>query len=50
MKVFCDNKVAIAIDHNLVLHDRIKHVEIDKYFVKEKLKEWIICIPYILID
>ena len=29
MKVFCDNKAAIAIAHNLVLHDRTKHIEVD---------------------
>ena len=29
MKVFCDNKVDIAIVHNPVLHDRTKHIEVD---------------------
>ena len=47
MKVFCDNKAAIAIAHNPVLHDRTKHVEVDKHFIKEKLEEWLICMPYI---
>ena len=46
MKVFCDNKAAIAIAHNPVLHDRTKHVEVDKHFIKEKL-EGLICMPYI---
>ncbi|TYJ97018.1 Cysteine-rich RLK (receptor-like protein kinase) 8 [Cucumis melo var. makuwa] len=35
MKVFCDNKAAISIA-NGVQHDRTKHVEIDKHFIKEK--------------
>ena len=47
MKVFCDNKAAIAITHNPVLHDRKKHVEVDKHFIKEKLEEGLICMPYI---
>ena len=47
MKVFCDNKAVIAIAYNLVLHDRTKHVEVDKHFIKEKLEEWLICMPYI---
>ena len=47
IKVFCDNKAAIAIAHNLVLHDRTKHVEVDKHFIKEKLEECLICMPYI---
>ena len=47
MKVFCDNKAVIVIAYNLVLHDRTKHVEVDKHFIKEKLEEWLICMPYI---
>ena len=27
MRLYCDNKVAINIAHNLVQHDRIKHVD-----------------------
>ena len=37
MKLYCDSKVAISIAHNLVQHDRTKHVEIDRHFIKEKL-------------
>lgn len=47
MKVFCDNKVVIVIAHNLVPHDRTKHVEIDKHFIKEKLENGLIVMPYI---
>ena len=46
MRVYCDNKAAISIAHNPVLHDRTKHVEIDKHFIKEKLEEGLICMPY----
>ena len=49
MKVFCNNKAAIAIAHNPVLHDRTKHVEADKQFIKEKL-EGLICMPHIPTD
>ena len=41
------NKAAISIAHNLVLHDRTKHVEVDKHFIKEKLDSGLICMPYI---
>ena len=46
MKVYCDNKAAILIAHNPVLHDRIKQVEVDKHFIREKLEKGLICIPY----
>lgn len=35
MTLYCDNKSAINIDHNLVQHDLMKHIEIDRYFIKE---------------
>ena len=37
IKVYCDNKAAISIAHNLVLHDRTKHVEVDRHLIKEKI-------------
>ena len=36
LKVWCDNQSAIAIANNPVQHDRTKHVEIDRFFIKEK--------------
>jgi len=49
MRLYCDNKAAISIAHNPVQHDRTKHVEIDRHFIKEKLREGIICTPYVKI-
>jgi ATP sulfurylase len=45
--LYCDNKAAIDIVNNLVHHDRTKHIEIDRHFIKEKLDEGIICLPYV---
>jgi hypothetical protein len=37
MKLWCDKKLAISIVNNLMQHDRTKHMEIDRFFIKEKL-------------
>jgi len=47
MKLYYDNKFAISIAHNLVQHDRTKHIEIDQHFIKENLDNDQICIPYV---
>ena len=47
MKIYCDNKAAISIAHNPILHDRTKHIEVDKNFIKEKIESGLICVPYV---
>lgn len=47
MKLYCDNKSAISIAQNPVQHDRTKHVEIDRHFIKERLENGDICIPFV---
>ena len=47
MKLYCDNKAAISITHNPVLHDRTKHVEVDKHFIKEKIDNGVVRMTYI---
>jgi hypothetical protein len=47
MKLYCDNKAAIDISHNPVQHDRTKHIEVDRHFIKEKLDSHIISLPFI---
>ena len=47
MKLFCDNKSAINIAHNPIQHDRTKHIEIDRHFIKEKLEEGLVCMSYV---
>lgn len=46
-KLYCQHKSAINIAHNPDQHDRTKHVEIDRHFIKEKLESGLICIPHI---
>ncbi|RVW39094.1 Retrovirus-related Pol polyprotein from transposon RE1 [Vitis vinifera] len=47
MTVLCDNKATISIAKNPVQHDRTKHVEIDRHFIKEKLEGGTIKLMYI---
>ena len=47
IKVYCDNKAAILIAHNMVLHDRTKRIKVDKHCIKEKNENGLICIPYV---
>ncbi|KOM49942.1 hypothetical protein LR48_Vigan08g076900 [Vigna angularis] len=47
MRLYCDNKSAISIAHNPVQHDRTKHIEVDRHFIKEKLDSGMICTPYV---
>ena len=47
MVLNCDNRSAISIAHNPVQHDRTKHVEIDRHFIKEKLEEGVVKISFV---
>lgn len=35
--IFYDKKATIAISHDPIQHDRTKHVEVDRHFIKENL-------------
>ncbi|KAL9459133.1 hypothetical protein AB3S75_002510 [Citrus x aurantiifolia] len=47
IQLYCDNKAARDIAHNSVQHNRTKHVEVDIFFIKEKLDEKILKLPKI---
>ena len=47
IRLYYDNKATCDIAHNLVQHDCTKHVEVDRFFIKEKLDEQIVELPKI---
>ena len=47
MRLYCDKKTTININHNPIQHNRTKHVEIDRHFIKENIDNGLICTPFV---
>ena len=47
MNLYFDNRAAIQIANNPIQHDRIKHMEIDRHFIKEILEVKIVKLPFV---
>ena len=47
MKLYCDNKLTINISHNPVQHNQIKHIKVDRHFIKEKLDSGLIYMSFV---
>lgn len=48
VKLFCDNKSAISNVRNPIHHDRTKHVEVDRHFIKDKIEEGTLSVEYVI--
>ncbi|RDX67459.1 Copia protein, partial [Mucuna pruriens] len=47
IKLFCDNNSAISIAHNPVQHDKTKHIDIGRHFIKEKLNSELVVTTHV---
>src|SRR3954464_7538614 len=47
LQLWCDNKSAINIANNSIQHDCTKHVEIDRFFIKNQLNSGALQLKYV---
>lgn len=47
LRAYYDNKAAISVSHNPLHHDIIKHVKVDRHFIKEKVDNEILNLQHI---
>ena len=47
LQLWCDNKSAINIANNLVQYDHTKHVEIDRFFIKDQLNSGVLRLNHV---
>ncbi|KAF6158292.1 hypothetical protein GIB67_001363 [Kingdonia uniflora] len=47
INLHCDNKAAIMIAHNPIQHDRMKHLEVDRFFIRENIDKGCISFPFV---
>jgi hypothetical protein len=36
--IYCDNQSCVKLSENLIFHDKLKHIEIKYYFLRDKVQ------------
>ena len=47
IRLLCDNQSAIYLAHDPLYHDKVKHVDIDRFYIQEKLDSGIVEIKHV---
>jgi hypothetical protein len=45
--IYCDDQSCVKLSKNLVFHDRLKHIEIKHYFLRDKVQRGEVVLQYI---
>lgn len=45
--IWCDSSAAVAVAGNLVMHSKFKHVELDLFFVREKVADGVFQVGHV---
>jgi hypothetical protein len=48
--IYCDDQSYVKLSENLVLHDRLKHIEIKNYILRDKVQRREVVLQYISTD
>ena len=48
--ILCDNQIFIKMMNNLVFHDRLKHIEIRYFYIRDMMQKGAIKLQYVSID
>jgi ATP sulfurylase len=48
--IYCDNQSYVKLSENHVFHNRLKHIEIKYYFLRDKIQKGEVILQYISTD
>jgi hypothetical protein len=48
--IYCDNQSCVKLSENPVFHDRSKHIEIEYYFLHDRVQRGEVVLQYIFTD